>query len=263
MGSAAKRRIVSRRRVLLAAALGGVLILPGCATRKDVRTLQATIEQMQVRQDSVLRDIQRQNRLMLDTLRSSMALTLDSRGQTSHRFTEMNSLMESLRQLVGQNLEAMRQLAARMDAVESRTQAVAVQQSQAPVQSTPSGSALQTYQAGMAKMKEGSYGSARTYFQSVIRSYRDDPLAADAQFQIGESWVFEESYDDAYRAFEQVASDWPASERAAAALYRAGKVAEDRKDNANARKYYNRVVQLYPDSAQAKLARTAVGKLPR
>ncbi len=263
MGIAANRFSVSPRRVLVAAALGVAFVLPGCATKKDVRTLQMAIADMQAHQDSVLRNIERQNRLMLDTLRSSMAMTLDSRGQTSFRLQEVTGLLEATKQLVGQNLQAMQQLSARIDAMEARAQSASAAQPQ-PVQSAPSGmTAVQSYQAGMAKMKEGSYGSARAYFSSIVRSFRDDPIAPDAQFQIGESWVFEESWEDAYRAFDEVASSWPASSRAGEALYRAGRVAEDRKDNANARKYYTKVTQLYPTSPQAKLAQTALRRIPR
>jgi tol-pal system protein YbgF len=263
MSTAAKRGMKSRRRVLLAAAVGGLVVLSGCATKKDVRTLQATMLEMQAHQDSVLRNIQRQNRLMLDTLRSSMALTLDSRGQTSHRFQELNGLAQSIQQLIGQNLEAMRQMNARLEALESRLLQASQQQASAPPTSTSGVPAAQAYQLGLAKLKEGAYGSARAYFESIIRTYRNDPLAADAQFQIGESWVFEESYDDAYREFEKVASAWPSSPRAGEALYRAGKVAEDQKDTENARKFYNRVVQLYGNTDYAGLARTALRRLPK
>jgi tol-pal system protein YbgF len=235
--------------------------MPGCATKKDVRTLTMMIEDMQVQQDSVLRTMQMQNGRLLDTLRSSVAVTLDSRGQTSFQLEQLNKVLESTRLLVGQNLEAMRVLAARMDAVEGRLQ----QAQQAPPQTVASanGSAEQLYQQGLAKLNEGSYGSARALFQSVIANHRNDPRAADAQFQIGETWVLEESYDDAYDAFERVASDWPSSPRAGEALYRAGKVAQDRKDNDTARRFYGKVVQLYGSSDYAELAKAALRKIPR
>jgi TolA-binding protein len=201
---------------------------------------------------------------MLDTLRSNMALTLDSRGQTSFRFQELNGLIEQTKQLMSQNLESMRQLAARMDALEARMQQSQVQAP--PPETSPSAggmTAMQAYQAGLGKMRDGSYGSARQYFQMVTRSFRSEPEAPMAQFQIGESWVAEESWEEAYTAFDQVSTDWPGSPRASEALCRAGKVAEDRKDNATARRFYNKVVQLYDKSDCATLARAALRRIPR
>ncbi|MEO7672134.1 MAG: tetratricopeptide repeat protein [Longimicrobiales bacterium] len=259
----AGRRITTQRRVLVAVTLLVCVALQGCATKKDVRSLQATIADMQMHQDTVLRNIQRQNRLMLDTLRSSMALTLDSRGQSSFRFQELNTLIEQTKQLMSQNLESMRQLATRMDALEARMQPGQVQAPPPQTSSASGMTATQAYQAGLAKMKDGSYGSARQYFQNVIRSFRNEPEAPLAQFQIGESWVMEDSWEEAYTAFDQVATDWPSSPRASEALCRAGKVAEDRKDNTTAKRFYSKVVQLYATSDCATLARAALRRIPR
>lgn len=252
------------RRAALAASLGILAVLPGCATKKDMRLMQSQMLQMQAHQDSAIRIIERQNKVLLDTLRRSMSLTLDARGQTSHGFDELNSLLESSKQLNGQILETARQLFARIDGLEAKLQGM--QQTQSPAQpATPvnSGgmSAAQTYDLGISKMRDASYGSARTAFQAIVRSYHDDPTAPDAQFQIGESYVAEESYDDAYKAFDKVAAEWPAAPRAGEALYRAGKVAEDQKDYPRARKYYNTVVQRFPDFS--KVAQAGLKRIPK
>lgn len=252
------------RKSHLVAALGVLLLLPGCvATKKDIRTLQGQMLQMQARQDSSIRIIERQNRILLDTLRRSMSLTLDARGQTSHGFGELNGMLESSKQLNGQILEVARQLFARIDGLEAKLQTM--QQTPAAQPATPSNSggmsASQTYDLGITKMRDGSYGSARTAFQAVVRQYHDDPSAPDAQFQIGESYVAEESYDDAYKAFDKVAAEWPSAPRAGEALYRAGKVAEDQKDYARARRYYNTIVQRYPDFS--KVAQAGLKRIPK
>lgn len=266
-GGASRRTGTSRHRAFLVCALGAAAAMPGCATKKDVRTLQAAITDLQVHQDSVLRNIQRQQRAMLDTLHSSMAISLDTRGQTSHRFEELNGLLESTKQLNGQILEVTRQLFARIDALEAKLQQLQPTSAPPPVQSAPSGStgmsAAQMFQKGLSYMSDGSYGSARATFGAVIRQFHDDPNAPESQFQIGEAYVAEQNYGSAYRAFEQVSQEWPPSPRASEALYRAGKVAEDRKDNTNARKYYNMVLQLYPRSDSAQLARKALTKIQK
>jgi tol-pal system protein YbgF len=253
------------RKTHLVGALGVLLMLPGCvATKQDIRTMQEQMLQMQAHQDSSIRLIERQNRILLDTLRRSMSLTLDARGQTSHGFDELNGLLESSRQLNGQILETARQLFTRIDALEAKLQAMSQAQLTQP-QATPAGgggmSASQMYDTGIGYMRDSKYGSARTAFQAIVRTYHEDPSAPDAQFQIGESYVAEESYDDAYKAFDKVAAEWPAAPRAGEALYRAGKVAEDQKDWSRARKYYNQVVQRYPDFS--KVAQAGLKRIPK
>src|SRR3954471_13787611 len=68
----ARRVVVLARRALLASALGAGLVLPGCATKKDVRTLQEAMVQMQAHQDSAMRELQPQQainqRMVMDTV---------------------------------------------------------------------------------------------------------------------------------------------------------------------------------------------------
>jgi TolA-binding protein len=268
MTTATRRGIVSRRRALVAVAFGGMVVTQGCvATKKVVRTLLDNMQLMQQNADEVLQALQRQQRLMLDTLRSSMALTLDTRGQTSHRFEELNGMIESSKALNGQILEVARQLLAGMSALEARLQKLESQPQQSASPSPAGGSggvtAAQYYQSGMQALNSGSYGSARTYFGAAINANHDDPIAADARYQIAESYVREENYGKAYETFELVPSEWPNSARAPEALYRAATVARDAGDNAKARKYYNMVIRLYKESPLAKQARTALDKLPK
>ena len=263
MGAAAKRRGSAMRRGLGAILAGSVLVLPGCATKSDIRTLQETLTAMQVHQDSVLRNIQVQNRLMLDTLRSSMALTLDTRGQTSHRFEELSRLVDQTRQLVGENVAAMNALMGRIDALESKLNSAAQAPTSPPAGSTSDQNAAQLYARGMERLNEGAYAAARTVFQGIARQYPRDPLAADAQYQLGEVYYAEQNYSSAYTAFEAVPAGWPESVRAGEALYRAGVIAQERKDTARARRYYDQVIEQYAGSDAAKAAESRRKSLPR
>jgi hypothetical protein len=52
-------------------------------------------ERMQMRQDSVLLEIQRQNRLLLDSIRASIALTVDARGTTAAQLRQFEQNVSS------------------------------------------------------------------------------------------------------------------------------------------------------------------------
>jgi outer membrane murein-binding lipoprotein Lpp len=84
----------------LAVLVGAVLLLGGCATKRDVRTIQQQIQQMQDRQAELLRDIQQQNRLMLDSIRATMTMTQDVRGSTTGQLRQFEQSVTQLGNLV-------------------------------------------------------------------------------------------------------------------------------------------------------------------
>ena len=94
-----------------------------------------------------------------------------------------------------------------------------------------------------------------------IREFPNDPRAADAQYQIAESYYAEEQRGEALSALELVARQWPSSARAAGALYRAGVIAEEMGNRSRAREYYQDVMQRYPDSDEARQARTRLREI--
>src|SRR5690606_20791356 len=115
-------------------------------------------------------------------------------------------------------------------------------------------SAEEFYALGVQKLGEGAYATARAAFQQVIREYPNDPRAADAQYQLAESYYAEQEYGEALSALELVPRQWPSSARAAGALYRAGVIAEEMGNRSRAREYYQEAVQRYPDSDEARQA---------
>src|SRR5690606_1289913 len=100
-------------------------------------------------------------------------------------------------------------------------------------------------------------------FQQILSSYPSHPRAADAQYQIAETYVSEEAFDQALKEFERVAELFPDSPRAPQALYRAGVVSAERGNISDARRYFNRVVSGYPATEEARLAEDRLRNLPR
>lgn len=250
----------ARRRATLAVLLvGGLSSLTGCATKKDVRTLQAELMAMQARQDSAMMSLQRQNRQLLDSLRTSMAITQDVRGQTSHRFQQLEQTLEQTQDLVGQVMQSMQALMTRLDQVSAAGPAAP-----APTGVSSGGNAQEYYDAGMEKMADAAYGTARRAFEQLLREFRTSELAPAAQYQIGESYAAEKEYERAVTELEKVAAEWPAVKEAPQALYRAGVISADNlKQRTKARELLNRVVNGYASSPEAALARTKLRSLPR
>lgn len=233
------------------------LVLSACATKSDVATLRRDMRAMQQHQDQSIQQLMQQNRQMLDTLSNAMNLQRDAAGMTSHRFQQLESSLARMEEIVGQTIQYITQLNAQLAQYGSSG---APGMTPAPGASAGSdgggaSSAEEFYALGVQKLGEGAYATARAAFGQVIREFPNDPRAADAQYQIAESYYAEEQRGEALSALELVARQWPSSARAAGALYRAGVIAEEMGNRDRARAYYQDVVQRYPDSDEGRQAR--------
>jgi tol-pal system protein YbgF len=243
------------RLILVGAA--GLIVLGGCATKGDMRDLRNEMYWMRQHQDSVLTEIQRQNRLLLDSISTTMALTVDARGNTSNQLRAFAQNVTQMGQLVGQVMGTLNRIEQRLTELEQRSRA-------APAPGPTSGgmSPDEYYNAGMEKMNEGSFSTARVAFEQLVAEFHDHARAPEAQFQIGESYYRDGAWDDAYEALEQVVTQWPDSPRAAMALFRAGAIAEERRSFDRARQYYGRIREEYPDTEEARQAQSRLRSLP-
>ncbi len=237
------------------ALIGGVA---GCATKGDVRNLRRDVASLRVRHDSLFRESQRQTRLLLDTLRSSFAIQQDVRGETSHRFQQLEQMVSQLREMLDQTQLLIAQLNDRLERQMAGTVTVLPgAPAQAPVRP---GAAENMYSAAMQKLGEGSYATARLAFEELLRQYPNDPRAPEAQYEIGETYYFERQYDRAIAAHEKVEQQWPRAPRAAEALLRAGVIAQERRQTAKARELFNKVLTNYPASDAAAEARKRLNR---
>ena len=230
-----------------------LLLLGACATKKDVRMLSTEVNAMRMHQDSVLLNIQRQNRLLLDSIRAAMQISLNTGGTTASRLREFDQTVDRLTQLMAQVTTGLSRIDQRLSAMEQRLTTLEQRPNQTQTPGGPSAEQLMT--TGMDKKSEQSWSAARLAFETLIQQYPQDERAPAAQYQIGETYVEERAYADAYRAFEAVAERWPDAPRARAALLRAGVVAqEQQRDRAKARGYYQRVVRDYANTDEAREA---------
>jgi tol-pal system protein YbgF len=234
------------------------LLFSACATKGDVRNMRWDLQRMEARQDSVLLEIQHQNRLLLDSIRASIALTVDARGTTAAQLRQFETNVSQLGQLVGQVMGSLNRIEQRLAGLEQRPGGGAAAGAQGG-----SGSAEEYYGTGLQMLSQQSYATARMAFEQLVREFPEHERAPDAQFQLGQVFYHEQQFDSAYAALERVAEQWPEAPRAAAALFRAGVIAEERRDFARARRYYERVRSAYARSDEARQAQQKLQSLPR
>ncbi|HSJ09366.1 MAG TPA: tol-pal system protein YbgF [Longimicrobiales bacterium] len=246
-------------RISRAVAVAAITVLTGSgcvATKGDMRALRQDMAAMEERQEEAIRELQRQNRLLLDSIRTTMAMTVDARGSTTNQLRQFDQNVARNNELLGQIMGSLTRLEQRLTALEQRPVSVTTGTS-------GGGTAEQYYAMGVQKVQEKAFSTARAAFEQLVTEFPQDARAPDAQFQIGETYVAEESLPEAFAAFEQVADRWRESPRAPAALFRAGVIAQDSRDNARARRYYTQVRERYPGTDEARQAQTRLQRLPR
>ncbi|MEW5929976.1 MAG: tol-pal system protein YbgF [Gemmatimonadota bacterium] len=252
-----------RGRLLLA--LGLVPLLGACATKRDVRDLRDEMAAMRAANDSAFREVQRQNRALLDSLSDHNARL---RGDLNNRFLQVDRQLVQIQELTGQGQQRLQELREQVDA---RARQEAARQAEAASAGSDTAasaggstaSADELYNTSMASLRRGSLQTARAGFQEFLRAYPGHRQAPDALFYVGETYNEGKDVQNALQTYAQVVQRYPASPRAATALYRAGTIEAGRGNRAEARALFNRVVQSYARSPEATLARDQLAKLPR
>jgi tol-pal system protein YbgF len=261
-GAESTPRLATRAvRALLLSACAAVA-LSGCATKGDLKRMRDEMVAMQAHQDSLFREMQRQNRVLLDTIKAGYSAQLDAQGQTSHRFRELEQQLGRTEEIVNQLHGLVAQLSDRLDQL-------AMQQRSTPAGLSNAGGTVGgaqvegMYELGLQKLDEGAFTTARITFEGIINQYPQDPRAPDAQFQIGETYAKEGNTTRAIEELRKVEANWPSSPRAPAALYRAGFLAEESQDNALARELYETILRRYIGSDEARLAEQRLRQIGR
>lgn len=240
-------------------ALALLPLLGGCATKRDVRDLRTEIDALRAAQDSALREIQRQNRMMLDSLSGQGVRT---RGDLANRLLAIERQLVQVQELTGQGQQRITELREELNARARTLEA----QSSARADTTgaaPPGNPEELFNAALASLRRGSLVTARAGFEEFLRLHPQHRLAGEAQFYVGESHSEAKDVPQALQAYARVLESHPTSPKAPTALYRAGTLEAARGNRAEARTLFGRVVQSYPDSPEAGLARTELRRLGR
>jgi outer membrane protein assembly factor BamD len=139
------------------------------------------------------------------------------------------------------------------------------------------------FDLGRAREKQGQNEAAIAAYQSVVEKFPDDPVAVDAQYQIGYIWSKASAagtYDpkaaqNAKMAFEDFLSRYPNSEKSAQAkqnlkrmehkqtstAYDIAKFYDKQKLYRAAAIYYNEVIRTQPGSTEGEKAKKRISEL--
>jgi tol-pal system protein YbgF len=85
---------------------------------------------------------------------------------------------------------------------------------------TAGGPAETLYEDAFAQVRDTNYDAAETKFKQFLTQYPNHPLAANAQYWLGETYYVRGNYKQAAKRFAQGYQDFPKSPKAADSLYK-------------------------------------------
>jgi tol-pal system protein YbgF len=109
----------------------------------------------------------------------------------------------------------------------------------------------------------GSYASAVSGFESLLKSFPTSEAAAEAQFMLGETYSQQKRYAEAVNAYTNAIQRFPRSMWVPEAYYKRGKAQESLGTPEAARGSYEMLLKTYPDTPSAGLAKQALDRLGR
>ena len=109
----------------------------------------------------------------------------------------------------------------------------------------------------------GSYPSAVSGFESLLKTFPTSEAAAEAQFMLGETHSQLKRYSDAVNAYTAAIQKFPRSMWVPEAYYKRGKAQESLGQPEAARASYEQLLKTYPDTPSAGLAKQALDRLGR
>lgn len=233
------------RLLTLALAAG---VLGGCATKRDLRNLSMEIDSLRMSQESMFRDVQRQNAAILDSMTTK---DVRLRGDLSNQLVQIERQLIQIMELTGQGQQALAEfresLREREAAMRTRTPGLD--------QGVDPGDPNELFATAQDALQRGSYTTAVAGFEEFVRAFSQHPRAPDAQLFIGEAYEGAGDEDAAFDAYGRVLELYPSSTQAPTALYRAALIELERDNGDRARAMLSQIVAAYPRSPEAALAR--------
>jgi tol-pal system protein YbgF len=255
-----------KRLVLLAA----VLACAACVTtrqegedmRKRIDAMEKTVKEQGESAAADRQKLLNEEKRLQDALD---ALNRAARKSGADLAVDLEKAQNDLAQIrgtlevIGHRLDAAEaQNAERDKKIDANTQAIAQKQKEAQAARPTDKTGL--YALARQKLELGDEAGARQLFAEFVQRYKNDELAPNAQYWIGESLYGEGRYNDAIVEFQKVIKDYKTSDKVPDALLKIGMSFQAQKDCKNALLFYEEVTQSHKGAPAAKTAKEKEGE---
>jgi tol-pal system protein YbgF len=269
------------------------LSLFGCASSKDVRTLDKEMDKLYSQINALKResdftkhdlaDLRAENQrlksdlsLRLENIQSEMqSLTTDieeykemlkrpSKDMDRVR-DEMETRLKSLEERRRNQEEKIKELEERLKTPEPKTAGPdsrptepekLASTKEGPVELKGSSTGMgDLYRNAYETFHRGDLEGARGKFEAFLRQYPNTQLSDNAQFWIGETFYLKKDYEKAIIEYEKAIVKYPEGDKIPSAIFKQALSFLELNDKTNARSLFKRVIERYPRSDQAEMAR--------
>jgi TolA-binding protein len=253
----------------------------GClATQGSVRTLQdeirASRSQLSQNDSAILRaeDARRREIASLaasverlnDSVRVLTARLALFQANATGQFDAMGQQVIKIEAILGQNTRDLQEARAQLQAVREQGGSGAPAPAITPNGTMTADTSQRANASGVPgpatmftsaveEYRKGSYRTARSGFEDLIKNYPDYDQNARAQVYIGDAFKSEGNTAAADSVYQLVETRYPNSPDVAGALWRRGRMLWDANKKGEARIVLNRLITKYPQSDEAALAK--------
>jgi len=269
--SARGRRAGSGGGRLLVLALLSLLTsgTSGCATKGDLRDVQTDLRSVDARLGSLVEEIERQNRMSLDTLSQQRSQIVDFQGTVMNQLREILDELSRIQSLTGANATAIGQIEDQLAEIRyaMRTGSAIGRGGTTEAGGEDvgpggaggegdAGPARDAYESSQRQFNMGNWSAARSGFQMIVDQYSNTEYAPLALYRLGQIAVEQERYEEAISLYAELREFYPTSPEAPRALYGIGVVYLDHLDDEErGREALQRFVNSYSGHELADLAR--------
>lgn len=227
---------------------------------QDVKALQDRVGKLdaQLRSQGLV-DLMQQ----IEALREELAKV---RGQTEVNSHEVETTEKRQRDLYGDLDNRLRKLERGGDAGSPAANADgnAGSAAGADAATPPSGDAgaeNRAYESAFNQFKIGNYPAAIAAFENFLKTYPASPLAANAQYWIGNAYSATRDYKSAIASQQKLMSLYPTSPKVPDAMLNMASSQAELGDKATARRTLREIVSKFPTSPAADMAKKRLASL--
>ncbi|HEY3296970.1 MAG TPA: tol-pal system protein YbgF [bacterium] len=232
--------------------LGALVLLAGCASRKQALLLQEDTAYIRASVDSVKQQQALQQRT-LDSLRAQMlAMSTNSEYGSS-------ALRERMERITAQ----FDQLVTRLNRTLAPLEEYLRRQVPADTGKAGAGGGMGTdyFDAAQRDLTMGNYDLAEVGFLQFLENYPTSDLADDARYGLAETYYTRKRYDEAIQEYQQVLTKDPKSAKAPASMLKIGLCYRNEGNNREARKVWQSLITKYPFADEAKAAQQRLDEI--
>lgn len=233
----------------------GLLLVSGCATRKEVVRFQsdlATLQNQMVNVQSQNERIQQEIRRLKATIDAAREEEIRTRADVLAAIASFQDQSQYLRNQLDDTGNRMSRLLQSMETQKNRL---------VPADSTAmavdySGMSPQTlYETAYLDLSRKNYELSLQGFMEYLKRYPDSEYANNAQYWIGELFYVHQDYELALHEFRKVEENYPNGQKVPAALLKMGFCLTELNRKSEAKTMFHHLIKNHPQTAEAGLAR--------